>query len=40
MPKRSPGPSTGVLNYLYTLTPTDPGSEWYTVVGDGDALLG
>ena len=36
--KRSPG--AVALKYLYTLTPTDPDIEWYTVVvRDGDALL-
>jgi len=36
--KRSP--HAVALKYLYTLTPTDPDIEWYTVVvRDGDALL-
>lgn len=33
-------PHAVALKYLYTLTPTDPDIEWYTVVvRDGDALL-
>ncbi|MGI4864747.1 MAG: hypothetical protein ACRYFZ_12555 [Janthinobacterium lividum] len=33
-------PHSVALKYLYTLTPTDPDIEWYTVVvRDGDALL-
>jgi hypothetical protein len=33
-------PHAVAMKYLYTLTPTDPDIEWYTVVvRDGDALL-